>query len=211
MRRNLFKRAMLSLRPGLRDVDYDVLDLAAQSSAVASSDRLISPSRRQDLTGGMYLYQEQDLLYIACDEADLPTGDWPLVNHIYEVHIGENNLENDWRLTIEKVNREIIDINFINNDDPFMAWMDADKVTGNLSVQSPHPGDSFKPLGMNGQTIKLSDFFVNIKLPKRARAKWPLLLVNNEIAWVMGLRLSHLFRLEETTTHTLCFTLRRLP
>jgi tRNA(Ile)-lysidine synthase len=164
-----------------------------------------------DLTGGMYLYQENDLLYIACYEADLPTGDWLQVNGPNEIHIGDNDLENGWLLNSEKVNREGIFDNAINNDDPFIAWLDADKVTGNLSVRSLQPGDSFKPLGMNGQTIKLSDFYVNIKLPKRARANWPLLLVNNEIVWVMGLRLANPFRLEATTSQALRFTLKRLP
>jgi tRNA(Ile)-lysidine synthase len=78
-------------------------------------------------------------------------------------------------------------------------------------VRSPRPGDSFKPLGMEGQTIKLSDFFVNIKVPKRARAKWPLLLVDDEIAWVMGLRLAHPYRLEQPTRYALHLRLKRLP
>jgi len=211
MRRNLFKRAMLTLRPGLRDVDFDVLDQAAQSSVDVHGDRSISPSRRLDLTGGLYLYQENDLLYIACYEADLPTGDWLQVNGILEIHIGDNKLENDWQLSAEKVSSDDIHDKAVSNDDPFISWMDAENAAGILSVRPPQPGDSFKPLGMNGQTIKLSDFFVNIKLPKRARVKWPLLLVNDEIAWVMGLRLAHSFRLEHTTRHALRFTLKRLP
>jgi hypothetical protein len=38
-----------------------------------------------------------------------------------------------------------------------------------------------------------------------------LLLVNNEIVWVMGLRLANPFRLEATTSQALRFTLKRLP
>jgi tRNA(Ile)-lysidine synthase len=211
MRRNLFKRAMHLLRPCLRDVDFDVLDTAAQSSVDVRGEQLISPSRRLDLTGGMYLFQENDLLYIACYEADLPAGDWPQVSQRQMIESGDNELENGWRLVAEKVNGKGVYDNVINNDDPFLAWMDVENATGILSVRNSQPGDSFKPLGMNGQSIKVSDFFVNIKLPQRARAKWPLLLVDNEIAWIIGLRSSHPFRLKETTAQVLRFTLKRLP
>jgi tRNA(Ile)-lysidine synthase len=211
MRRHLFKRAMLALRPGLRDVDFTVLDQAAQSSFDVRGNQAISPSRRLDLTGGLYLYQENDLLYIACYEADLPAGDWPQVNGQQVIQIGDSELGNGWQLIAEKVSGDDIHEKAVSNDDPFIAWMDTENVAGILSVRSPRPGDSFKPLGMEGQTIKLSDFFVNIKVPKRARAKWPLLLVDDEIAWVMGLRLAHPYRLEQTTRYALHLRLKRLP
>ena len=73
------------------------------------------------------------------------------------------------------------------------------------------PGDSFQPFGMNGQSVKLSDFFVNIKLPKRAREHWPLFFVGNEIAWVIGLRLAHPFRLNDKSRKGVRLQLKRLP
>jgi tRNA(Ile)-lysidine synthase len=211
MRRNLIRRAMIQLRPGIRDVDFDVLDQAARSSVDIRGVQGISPSRRLDLTGGMYLYQENDLLYIACYEADLPNGEWPQVDGQYGIRLGDNKLGNGWRLTIEKTSGDDIYEQAINTDDPYVAWMDADQVGGECSVRSPQPGDSFMPLGMDGKTAKLSDFFVNIKLPKRAREKWPLLLAGNEIGWVMGLRLAHSVRLKETSRNALRLTLKRLP
>jgi hypothetical protein len=64
---------------------------------------------------------------------------------------------------------------------------------------------------MNGQTTKLSDFFINIKLPHRARARWPILMVDEQIAWVMGLRLANPFRVERATQQALRLKLKRLP
>jgi tRNA(Ile)-lysidine synthase len=89
--------------------------------------------------------------------------------------------------------------------------MDAGKATGNLSIRPVQKGDVFQPFGMNGQTMKLSDFFINIKLPHRARARWPVLMVGQQIAWVMGLRLANPFRVERATRQALRLKLKRLP
>jgi len=35
---------------------------------------------------------------------------------------------------------------------------------------------------------KLSDFFINEKLPPRARGRWPLLCAGEKIIWVPGFR-----------------------
>jgi tRNA(Ile)-lysidine synthase len=60
---------------------------------------------------------------------------------------------------------------------------------------------------MNGHTQKLSDFFTNVKLPQRARERWPLLCADETIAWIPGYQPSHLFRLTKTSRRILYFTL----
>ncbi len=211
MRRNLLRRAMLQLRPGWRNVDFDVLEQAAQSARDLRGARGISPGRRLDLTGGMFLYQEKELFYLANYEADLPSGNWPQINSQQSIQVGGNELGNGWCLVIEKFSGDDVHEQAKKNEDPFIAWMDAEKTNGKLSARRLSPGDSFQPLGMNGRSVKLSDFFVNIKLPKRAREHWPLLFVEHEIAWVMGLRLAHPFRLDDSTRQALRLQLKRLP
>ncbi|MEN9562926.1 MAG: tRNA(Ile)-lysidine synthase, partial [Chloroflexota bacterium] len=71
-------------------------------------------------------------------------------------------------------------------------------------------GDHFSPLGMDGHSQKLSDFFVNEKLPQRARDHWPLLCVDDEIIWVPGFRPAHRHRLKETTRDVLYFSVQHL-
>jgi tRNA(Ile)-lysidine synthase len=44
---------------------------------------------------------------------------------------------------------------------------------------------------MGGHSLKLADFLVNVKLPRRARAGWPLVVSQDEIVWVPGFRLAH--------------------
>jgi tRNA(Ile)-lysidine synthase len=52
---------------------------------------------------------------------------------------------------------------------------------------------------MERGTLKLSDLFVNVKLPQRARRHWPLVCVGEEIAWVPGFRIAQPFRITEKT------------
>ena len=211
MRRNLFKRTMQKLRPGSRDVDFNVLNLAERSISSKADAQGVSPSRMLDLTGGLYLFKEEDRTYIAQYEADLPSGNWPQIMDRLPVQSGITDMGNDWQLAIDSVSGDNLLSAAEANADPFAAWLDADKAAGNLAIRPAQRGDVFQPLGMNGQTVKLSDLFINIKLPKRARAHWPLFMVNNQIAWVMGLRLTHPFRLEASTRQALRIHLKRLP
>jgi tRNA(Ile)-lysidine synthase len=66
-----------------------------------------------------------------------------------------------------------------------------------LAIQTLRPGLRWQPLGMIDGTQKLSDSLINAKIPREARAKYPLLIMAGEVAWVPGLRISHAFRLKE--------------
>ncbi len=56
-------------------------------------------------------------------------------------------------------------------------------------------GQRFQPLGMIEGSQKLSDFWVNVKLPHRARAGWPVVFSGDQVVWLPGFRIAHPFRL----------------
>jgi tRNA(Ile)-lysidine synthase len=93
------------------------------------------------------------------------------------------------------------------NEDPYQAWMDADRLTGELSLRIRRDGDRFEPLGMGGHTQKLSDLFTNEKLPQRARDRWPLLCAGEHIAWIPGYQPADPFRLTKASRQILYFNL----
>ncbi len=64
-----------------------------------------------------------------------------------------------------------------------------------LTVRTPRPGDRFTPLGSSG-TRKLSDFFIDIKLPRGERARCPVVLSGEDVVWVVGHRLDERFKVE---------------
>jgi tRNA(Ile)-lysidine synthase len=65
-----------------------------------------------------------------------------------------------------------------------------------LEVRAPAPGDRFKPLGSAG-TQKLTDFFIDRKLPRSARKHCVLVLSGGQIVWVAGMRIDERFRLRD--------------
>ena len=92
------------------------------------------------------------------------------------------------------------------------AWLDADKLpTGELVIRPRRAGDGFTPLGMAGQTIKLKDFYINLKIPQRARGKWPLICAGDQVIWVVGYQIAHPFRITEETKHILHLEIKKLP
>jgi len=83
--------------------------------------------------------------------------------------------------------------------DPYQAWLDAAKLVFPLEIRGRHPGDRFYPFGMDGHSLKLADYFINVKLPRRLRDGWPLICSQAEIAWIPGYRPAHPFALGPST------------
>ena len=70
---------------------------------------------------------------------------------------------------------------------------------GPLTLRSWREGDAFVPLGMEGRK-KVSDFFVDEKVPARGKKSIPLLLTpGGEIVWVCGMRLDDRFKVTPAT------------
>ncbi|MBC8336973.1 MAG: tRNA lysidine(34) synthetase TilS [Anaerolineales bacterium] len=97
----------------------------------------------------------------------------------------------------------------LKNDDPFQVTLDADTLGKNLILRLRRSGERFHPLGMNGKSMKLSDFFINAKLPRRLRDRYPLLCTEDEIVWIPGYRPAHRFRITESTKRVVAFSLRK--
>jgi tRNA(Ile)-lysidine synthase len=59
-------------------------------------------------------------------------------------------------------------------------------------------GDRFRPLGMSGTKL-VSDLLNDLKLTYSERQQTAVLLSGNEIAWVIGRRIDHRFRITNST------------
>lgn len=184
--RNLFRRAAFKLSPGLRDVDFEALGRAATLKPV-------------DLAGGLKTTLEGDRLYLTTNEAALPTASWPQISEPFSMAVGRVALGAGWFLTCQKISGSNLYAEASVNPDRFSAWLDADLAGDRLWVRTVRSGDRFEPLGMPRQSIKLAELFINLKIPKRLRPNWPLMCVDDEIAWVAGLRLAEPFKVTEKT------------
>jgi tRNA(Ile)-lysidine synthase len=91
---------------------------------------------------------------------------------------------------------------------PDCAYLDADAVQGQLIVRNARRGDRFQPLGMPAPK-KLSDIFVDRKVPRAERGRLPLLCDAAGILWVPGYTIAARARITPRTTRALHITLRR--
>jgi tRNA(Ile)-lysidine synthase len=205
LQRYLFRRAMERISPA-SDITYAALDRVTAF--------LAGPQRNSPLllNGRMRLLREADQVFVAGESAVLPFERWPqLSTGADSLPLNtpcQVDLPGGWRFTCEPWNIPALAREQMQeNEDPFQVWLDADSLKGNLSLRVRKKGDRFEPLGMDGHSQKLSDLFTNVKLPQRARERWPLLCAGETIAWIPGYQPAHPFRLMKTSRRILYFTL----
>ncbi|HEY3177199.1 MAG TPA: tRNA lysidine(34) synthetase TilS [Candidatus Polarisedimenticolia bacterium] len=76
--------------------------------------------------------------------------------------------------------------------------LDAALIGRTAVVRNRLPGDTFHPLGGPGRR-KLSDFLIDRKVPRNKRDRIPLVVGPVGIAWVVGERIGHPYRLTDST------------
>jgi tRNA(Ile)-lysidine synthase len=208
LQRGLLRAAVERLRPG-RDTSFAALVQAA---------RLVTDPEctRADLGEGVSAVREGPRLYIHIMGAGLPSGDWPQMpqgtDRIPIPVPGRVQLSGGWIIAAEPREMSALRLEEAErNSDPFQAWLDADTLPGSLEVRTRRAGERFRPLGLGGHSQKLSDFLVNVKMPQRARERWPLLCSGAEIIWVPGYRPGEAYRLHPASRRLAYFELRRAP
>ncbi len=104
---------------------------------------------------------------------------------------GQHSIGN-YILTIDEIPAE----GFLQDKDPWTAYLNSEVVRWPLHIRSIHPGDHFQPFGMKGRSKKIQDLLVDLKLEMYEKER-QLLLVNQEhILWVVGQRLDERARVE---------------
>ncbi len=203
---HLLRRAAQHLLPDT-EVEFEALQRGAEF--IADSAR-----QRVDLIGGLFVLREENRLYVTADESALPRDQWPQMNAGADaVRFStpfDFTLALGWRFSASACSRADAGLGKPWSEaDPFEAWLDAQAVHEPLELRVRREGDRFEPLGMEGHSQKLSDFFVNAKLPARARDRWPIVCAGEEVVWVPGYRPAHKARVQSDTTQLLHMVLFR--
>ena len=115
--------------------------------------------------------------------------------------ITENDSEISFPLHLS-ITRKKKEKNFVISKDNRIIQIDASLIQYPLTLRRWTNGDTFFPFGMNRQK-KLSDFFIDQKLNLKQKAETWLLLSQNQIVWVVGLRLDNRFKITESTQEVL--------
>ncbi len=208
LQRNLIRHAVSVLCPG-QDIGFAVLERAARFISGPNTARVA-------LTGGLSLFRENGSLYLFTSEGNLPFDKWPQMREdVLEIALsvpGQAELSGGWQVNCERWRLPALarDQSALN-EDPFQVWLDADTIPLPLELRVRQAGDRFEPLGMEGHTQKLSDFFINEKLPARVRDRWPLLCSGETVIWIPGYRPAHSFRLTDDSHEVFYFAVMRPP
>lgn len=118
----------------------------------------------------------------------------------YLLREGVNKLkELKLRVAIRIIDAEIR-MNFRSTE--LIKYFDYDKIGGNMTLRFRRDGDRIIPLGMVGSK-KLKDLFIDLKIPKEQRNEIPLICFNDQIAWIVGYRVSESFKISKNTRKVL--------
>lgn len=84
--------------------------------------------------------------------------------------------------------------------DANVALIDADQLVFPLTIRRWQAGDHFCPLGMDGHSKKVQDFFTDKKMPRTAKEEvWIVEDHKGRICWIVGHRLDERFKITPLT------------
>jgi tRNA(Ile)-lysidine synthase len=203
VQRSLLRAALGKLLPSLRNIGYTEIERAL--AFVAKPSR----SGGMDWTANLCLYIEGNCLWVQPAGTLRPEPAWLQLttSEPQELTIpGQVMLAQGWRIT---ASIQAYDPSHPFPTDPLQAWLDADQLTLPLVLRKCHPGDRFQPLGMDGHSLKLADFWTNNALPRQARPAWLLVFSGEEIAWLPGFRPAHFCRIQASTSRLVSLKVSR--
>lgn len=96
------------------------------------------------------------------------------------------------KLSFSKVSSRVGDSNSV-------IFVDAEKLEFPLLLRKWQSGDVFQPIGMNGQSKKLSKFFKDEKFSLTDKENTWLLWSGNKMVWIVGHRQDERFKVSDTT------------
>lgn len=208
IQRRLLRQAVSQLRPDLRDVGYEAVERALDFANDPSQSGEI------DLIAKLNIAKLAEYLIIKSWESDLPDWKLPLLpkseTEMALAIAKPAPLRHGWQLEAVVVkNTSDRSHNETKELGPNEAWLDYDLLEMPLLLRSRRSGDRWQPLGMENHTQKLKDFFINEKIPEHLRDIWPLVCSGGEIAWVVGVRPSEVYKITQKTKQILHLRLVR--
>ncbi|MFH1446229.1 MAG: tRNA lysidine(34) synthetase TilS [Chloroflexota bacterium] len=209
LKRRVLRMGLDLLRPNLRDIGMETIDRAVE--AVQSPP----VSGRLDLIAHLDLVVEDDMFFIKEKAVVLPLDEWPQIPQgeiIFLTSDSEIELNNSWFLSARLLEHtEYLQLEPHQLKDPNQAWLAADKLAFPLVIRGRKSGDRWQPFGMHGHSQKISNFFINEKIPEKARDGWPLVTQSETILWVAGIRSSHLCPLKGSEEKVMNLRLSKRP
>ncbi len=162
------------------------------------------PSSEYHVAGGIHVkkeYNQVQITYSAANRA-LTDAEPPIV----KLKIPGTTKLPDYGGEIEVI---LMDKSIIRMDqDNHIAVFDAKKIDQPLFVRPRKHGDRMTCFGLKG-TKKIKELFIEAKLPRRKRDRYPIVVMDDQIIWIPGIRRSDFAPVTDQTQHVLCFRWRQ--
>lgn len=194
IKRRFIRRAVKNYNPAIKDLSF------------ANIERLINfldkgQPGKIDLHGDLVAFIIDKEVVFACRDELWVDRIYPQVMETLEIDSDldkEFLIGNRWKIRFRSVNYDgSLKLSF---KDPFHVCVDGELLSNKLILRAKKAGDRFQPLGFQAGTMKISDFFINVKIPEFARKNWPLLInASGDIIWVAGLQIDQKFSVKATT------------
>lgn len=208
VQRRILRKAVSLLRPDLRDMGFEVVERGLVFAETPSE------SGKTDLVSRLNLGVVGERLVIKTWQSDWPAFNQPLLpsaDFVTELTPGKLiMLKHGWQLLASTVQPAPEDAAEKARSLPEgEVWLDADKLNLPLIVRGRKTGERWAPLGMAGHSQKLSDFFVNQKVPAHLRDRWPLVCDREQVVWVPTMQPSEVVKITDDTKRILHLHLQR--
>jgi tRNA(Ile)-lysidine synthase len=166
-------------------------DFGFNSAQIADIARVLEEQPGKHFFSDAYeLVKDRDRLII-CLKSETENG----TKQVFEIRQTDTHLTHPVDLTLEQ--RQYHHASPLPQD-KHIACLDADTLRFPLTMRLWQEGDVFIPLGMKGKQ-KLSDFFVNHKMPlPHKRQQW-VILSGDDIVWLVGQRLDDRYKVTPQT------------
>ncbi len=119
---------------------------------------------------------------------------------VFYIEKHQKEIKHPIKISFQKVNE-------ISNTSINTIFVDQDKLLFPLVLRRWEKGDTFLPFGMNGKSKKLSKFFKDEKMSLQDKENVWILLAQDEVVWILGLRQDERFRIDDNTQNKLQITL----
>jgi tRNA(Ile)-lysidine synthase len=201
VRRALLRQSIERLRPPLRDVDFVNIE-----DAIELIDRGQTGDKATLPQGLMLEIGYGSITIAGANESALP--DWPLLPEgTQEIAINIPGItklpQSEWIIEAE-ILPEVSNL----REDRWNAHFAADNLSDSVGLRTRTSIDRFQPQGMPSD-VRLKDWMINVKIPRAIRDRLPLIVSNDQIAWVAGFRVGQAFIVKTETNRVVKLTFRK--
>ncbi len=195
----VFRRAARRLEPEPEDLTWERLRIAGRAVLDHKHNGKI------DLADDLSVVYCQERVYLAVNGTQIVESSWPAFLSDKKATLpvpGQVELANGYVIRIEQeLVNQADSLRYVQSD-PNQAWLDGGTIENILNVGPAGAYRRFQPLGMDSGSLSLGDYFTNKKLPRPARAIWPVVADDERVVWVPGYAPAHSSRVT-TQTHSI--------